>query len=232
MWMKCLAIDLYRDLFQVQFCCWDHVYSLHNSFWHLSTSLYFKVRLIHGLRKWCLRMCWKRKGLKSFMLCPLCFLSYVVLFRFTEESFFSFLFLWVSLPFPSLWPHSALAPLEHLTSWHTFLLNPPLSPCPQVPAVITFLHVSCYYFPYIHVALIPSSPTPSPFLSLWWTSKILVAAGLGSIPSVWSSGICPAAVIQSMSPLCFSASSRDLIILVAVGAAIFSQKGAMHWVSS
>lgn len=149
--MKCSAIDLYRDLFQVQFSCWDHIYSLHKSFWHLSNSLYFKVRLIHGLRKLCLRMYWKRKGLKSFMLCPMCFLSHLVLFRVTEESFF--LFLWVSLPFPSLWPRSALAPLEHLTSWPTFLLNAPLSPCPQVPAVTTFPSFSVLLlllYPYCH----------------------------------------------------------------------------------
>lgn len=150
MWKKCPAIDLYRDLFQVQFSCWDCIYSLHKSLWHLSTSLYFKVRLIHGLRKWCLRMYWKREGLKSFMLHPLCFLSLTWFLLELLRNLFAFLFLWVSLSFLSLWPHSALAPLEHLTSWPTFLLNPPLSPCPQVPAAVTF--------PSFSMALLPLYP--------------------------------------------------------------------------
>lgn len=137
MWMKCPAIDLYRDLFQVQFPCWDHIYSLHKSFWHLSTSLYFKVRLIWALKS----DVWECIG-KGKAWSHSCCIHYVfsLMWFFLEllRNLFSFLFLWVSLSFPSLWPHSALAPLERLTSWPTFLLNPPLSPCPQVPAVVTF----------------------------------------------------------------------------------------------
>lgn len=30
-WMKCPAIDLYRDLLHVHFSCWDRIYSLHKS---------------------------------------------------------------------------------------------------------------------------------------------------------------------------------------------------------
>lgn len=159
--MKCPAIDLYGDLLQIQ-SCWDCIYLSYKILWHLSTSLYFKERLIHSQWKQQVRMVWKRKGSMSHVLQSLCSFSYMVLVGLIEKSFFFFFF-----SFPSEFPclflscYSGLAPLEHLSSWPTsFLLNL-LSPSPCVPAAsfsFTFIFLVIASL-YIFIAFIPITPS-------------------------------------------------------------------------
>lgn len=61
-WMKRPAIDLYRDLLQVQFSCWDCIYSLHKSLRHLSASFYFRCDWSMVLENWVWECVGKRKA--------------------------------------------------------------------------------------------------------------------------------------------------------------------------
>lgn len=113
--MKCPAIDLYTDLLQVQFSCWDHVYSLHKTSWYLSTSLYFKVRLTHDLWKLSENVLEKERlkvthavsTLFSFLRC-----SSLIYWGFFFSSEFPCLFFPCNLIVPwhllNIWPHGPL----------------------------------------------------------------------------------------------------------------------------